>query len=62
MLVLVDAEIAGGNAALGHDRGSLNHDEAGTALGAGPEMNQVPVVSEPVVGGVLAHGRDSDAV
>ena len=39
-----------------------NDDEAGAALRAAAEMDQMPVVGEAVVGGVLAHGRDADAV
>ena len=62
VLVLVNAEIAGGDAALGHDRGGLKHDEAGSALGTAPEVDHVPVVGEAVFCGVLAHGRDADAV
>jgi hypothetical protein len=56
VLVFIDSKIAGGDATLGHDRGGLNQNEAGTTLGAGAEMNQVPVVGEAVVCGVLAHG------
>jgi hypothetical protein len=62
VVVLVNAEVARGDAALGHDGRRLKHDEAGTALGTAAEVNHVPVVGEAILRGVLAHGRDSDAI
>ena len=62
VVVGVDAEVGGGDASFGEDRGCLEHNEGGSALGAGPEMNEVPVIGESVLRGVLAHGRDADAV
>ena len=62
VLVLPDAQVGGGDAALGDDGGGLDEHEAGAALSAAAEVDQVPVVGEAVVRRVLAHGRDADAV
>ena len=62
VLVLVDSEVVGGDAAFGNDGGGLKHDEAGAPLRASAEVNHVPVVGKAVLRGVLAHGRDADAV
>ena len=62
VLILVDSEVAGCNAAFGDDRRGFEHDEAWAALRAAAEMNHVPVAGEAVVCRVLAHGRDTDAV
>ena len=62
VFVFVDAEVVWGDAAFGYDGGGLKQDQSGTALGAGTEMDHVPVVGEAVECGVLAHGRDADAV
>jgi len=44
VLVLVDSEVVGGDAAFGNDGGGLKHDEAGAPLRASAEVNHVPVV------------------
>ena len=62
VVVLPDAEIGGGDAALGCDCGSLEGDQAGAALSARAEVDEMPIVGEAIVRGVLAHGRDSDAI
>ena len=55
-------EVVGADAALGHHRGRLGEDQADSSGGEGAEVHQVPLVGEPVDGGVLAHGADPDAV
>ena len=60
--VVPDSQIAGGDAALGEDGRGLLDDQAGAALGAGAEMDEMPIGGEAVVRGVLAHGRYADAV
>ena len=62
VLVLVNSEVVGGDAAFGNDGGGLKHNEAGTTLCASAEVDHVPVVGKTVLRGVLAHGRDADAV
>ena len=44
------------------DRGRLKGDQACAALSTCAEVDKMPVVGEAVVRGVLAHGRDSDAI
>jgi len=60
--VLVDAEVVGCNAAFGDDGGSFKDDEASSTLGAAAEMNEMPIGGEAIVGRVLAHRGDADAV
>jgi len=62
VLVLPDAEIAGSDAAFRADGVGLGDDQGGAADGTAAEVDEVPVVGEAVDGGVLAHGRDGDAV
>jgi len=62
VLVAVKAEAARRDAAAGFDRGRLDHREAGAAAGERAEMLQVPVIGTAVLGAVLAHRRDDDAV
>ena len=62
VFVLPDAEVANGDAAIGGDGGGFNHDEASAALGACAEVDEMPVSGEAVLRGVLAHGRDADAI
>jgi len=44
------------------DLGALDEREAGAAGGEAADVHQVPVRREPVVGGVLVHRRDANAV
>jgi len=44
------------------DRGGFHEDDAGAALRELAEVDEVPVVGEPVGRGVLAHRRDDDPV
>ena len=62
VLGLVGAGAAGRDAALGRDAGHLGVDEAGAALGALAEMDEVPVGRAAVHRLVLRHRRDDDAV
>ena len=50
------------DARLGRDIGHLAHDQPGTAHGSAADVDQVPVVGQAVLGGVLTHGADDDAV
>ena len=62
VLVFPDAEVAGGDTSFGTDGVGLGEDKSGPADGAAAEMDEVPVVSEAVDGGVFAHGGDGDSV
>jgi len=62
VVVFPDAEVAEGDAGFGADGAGFGDDEGGAADGAAAEMNEVPFAGEAVGGGVLAHGRDGDAV
>ena len=56
VVVVADAEVAGGDAAFRADGGGFGDDGAGAANGAAAEMDEVPVVGVAVDGAVLAHG------
>lgn len=62
VFVFPDSEVGGGDAGFGADGIGFGDDEGCAADGAAREMDEVPVVSEAVVRGVLAHGGDGDAV
>ena len=62
VLVFPDAEVAGSDASFRVDGVSLGEDKGSAADSSAAEMDEVPVVGEAVDGGVLAHGRDGDAV
>jgi len=62
VVVGVNAEVTGSDAAFRADGGGFGDDGAGAADGAGAEVDEVPVVGVAVDGAVLAHGRDDDAV
>ena len=62
VVVGIEPEAAMGDAAVARDVGRLHHDQRRAAIGQHAEMHQVPVVGAAVVGAVLAHGRDDDAV
>jgi hypothetical protein len=57
-----DAEIAVGDAAAFFHRGGLAEDQPGTAQRELAEMHLVPLVSQTLAGGVLAHRRYDDAI
>ena len=52
----------GGDASDGVNVGHFGHDQAGGAEREAAEVHQMPVVRRTVVGIVLAHGRNHDAV
>ena len=51
-----------GDAAAALDVGHLDHDHAGAGIGQHAEMGHMPIVADAVIGAVLAHRRDDDAV
>lgn len=62
MVIEVYAAVGWRNAAFGSDRRGLDHDQASAADRTGAEMDEVPIVREAVVRGILAHRRHGDAV
>ena len=62
VFVRPDAGVAGGDAALGRNSGGFRHDQARSAHGAGTQMHQMPIGRHSVVGRILAHWRDADAI
>ena len=62
VIVFPDAEILGADAAFGGDGAGFCEDEGGAADGAAAEVDEMPVVREAIVAGILAHGGDDDAV
>ena len=62
VLLAPDAHVPGGNPSLGGDGGRLDHDKSDPARGSAAEVDQVPVVGQPVVGAVLAHRRHHDPI
>jgi len=51
-----------GDAAVALDVRRLDHDQCSAGIGQHAEMAEVPVVGCAVVGAVLAHGRNDDAI
>ena len=62
MLGLVHSRAARRDAPLPAHVRHLRHDEAGAAERAAAEMDEMPIVDRAVLGRVLAHGGDDDAV
>ena len=60
--VRVDAEAAMGDAAVPLDMGRFEHEQAGTGIRQHAQMGHVPVITDAVIGAVLAHRRHHDAV
>ena len=60
--VVVEAQVGGRDPPLGLDRGGLDAQHAGAGESEAAEMDQVPVIGRTVIGRVLAHRRDHDAV
>ena len=58
----IKPEAAMGDAAAALDMGRLDHQHAGAGIGQHAEMGHVPIVADAVIGAVLAHRRDDDAV
>ena len=61
-VVRIEAEAAMGDAAVALHMGRLDDDEAGSRISEHAEMGDVPVAGAAVIGAVLAHRRDDDAV
>jgi hypothetical protein len=61
-LAVGEAEAAMRDAAAPLDVGRLDHDQIGARVGEHGKMAEVPIGGGPVVGAVLAHGRDDDAI
>ena len=62
VVVGIKPEAAMGDAAMALDMGRLDDHQRRAGIRQHAEMDQVPVVGAAVVGGVLAHRRDHDAV
>lgn len=62
LTVLPQPRVLGCDAALRHDCRRLNEGDAGPALDYATEMSQVPGCMVAILGGVLAEGREHDAV
>jgi hypothetical protein len=62
MLVFPDAKIGRRDAAFRQNRRGLKRDQPGSSLRAAAQVHEVPVIGEAVLTGVLAHGRNADAV
>jgi hypothetical protein len=56
------AKVFGGDPPLRQDRGRLGEHQPGPALGEAAQVHQMPVIGQPVQGGVLAHRGNHDAV
>ena len=62
VLVFPDAQVARRDAALRGDSRGFKRDQASAALRPAAEMDEVPIRGEAVLAGVLAHGRNADAI
>jgi hypothetical protein len=62
VLVLPKAEVLGADAAFWGDGSGLGEYEGCAADSAAAKVDEMPVVGEAVFAGVLAHGRDDDAI
>ena len=62
VIVTPNAEVLWADAAFRQDRGRLCHDQSRATDGATAEMNEMPVLRQPVSARVLTHRRDKDAV
>jgi hypothetical protein len=62
VLVFPDAVILRRNAAARFHRRRFHDHQRGAAHRAASEVDQMPVVGEPVLARVLAHGRDRNAI
>src|ERR1700722_7783580 len=62
VLVLPDAKISRRDAALRQNCRGLKHDQPGSSLRAAAQVDKVPVIGKAVHAGVLAHGRNANAI
>ena len=58
----INPEATVGDPTMALDVGGLEHQERGPGVRQHAQMGHVPVVGDPVIGAVLAHGRNGDAV
>ena len=58
----IEPHAAVGDAAVALDMGGLDHHQRRAGIGQHAEMAEMPIGGAAVVGAVLAHGRDDDAV
>jgi hypothetical protein len=62
VLLAPDSHVLWGDPPLGADGRRLHHNKSHSAGSAAAQMDKVPVVGQPVVGTVLAHGRHDDPI
>jgi len=62
LLIAPEAEIFGRNPPLGQYGGGFGEDQTGPTDRAAAEVDELPVVGEAIVVGILAHWRDHDPV
>jgi hypothetical protein len=62
VLIGPQAAIPGRNPPFGRNGGGFYHDQGSPANGSTAEMYKVPVSGDAVLAGVLAHGREKDAI
>jgi len=60
--IVPQAQVLGGDAAIGSDGGGFAENQPGTANGTAAQVHQVPVIGQAIDGGVLAHRRHGNAV
>ena len=51
-----------GDAAMPLDMSSFDHKQSGAGIRQHAEMREVPVIGDAIIGAVLAHRRNDDAV
>jgi hypothetical protein len=56
------SQILRADPSLRQNSGSFGHNQRGSADCAASEMNEMPIRGQAVFAGVLAHGRDGDAI
>ena len=57
-----NSQILRADASLGQNSASFGHNQRRTAGCAASQVNEMPIGGQTVFAGVLAHGRDSDAI
>ena len=62
VLVFPNAKIGRRDAAFRQNRRSLKRHQPGASLRAAAQVDKVPVIGKAVLAGVLAHGRNADAI
>ena len=62
MCIRPDAQVAISNTAFGHDGGGFSEYQSGAADGHLTEVDEMPIVGQTIMRGVLAHRRDNDAI